>query len=67
MGHALLGRTQAERGAWGEAIQAFERGLELSADSTFLKALLALKQAAQLDAEAKAGSSAARCTASRSR
>jgi TolB-like protein/Flp pilus assembly protein TadD len=41
MGHALRGRTQAERGNWDQAVEAFERGLELSSDSTFLKALLA--------------------------
>jgi len=41
MGHALLGRTQAERGNWEQAIQAFERGLELSTHSRLLKALVA--------------------------
>lgn len=41
MGHALLGRTQAERGNWEQAIQAFERGLELSTHSLLLKALVA--------------------------
>jgi tetratricopeptide (TPR) repeat protein len=51
MGHALRGRTQAERGDWQEAIKAFERGLELSADSTFLKALLAYGHAGGGDAE----------------
>jgi TolB-like protein len=51
MGHALLGRTQAERGDWEQAIKAFERGLELSADSTFLKALLAYGHAGGGDAE----------------
>jgi len=51
MGHALLGRTQAERGDWDRAVKAFERGLELSADSTFLKALLAYGHAGGGDAE----------------
>jgi len=51
MGHALLGRTQAERGDWERAIEAFKRGLELSADSTFLKALLAYGHAGGGDAE----------------
>ena len=41
MGHALLGRTQAERGNWDKAIEAFERGLELSNRSVLLKALVA--------------------------
>ena len=41
MCHALLGRTQAERGNWEQAIEAFERGLELSAHSVLLKALVA--------------------------
>ena len=40
-GHALLGRTQAERGNWQEAIHAFERGLGLSTRSLLLKALVA--------------------------
>ncbi len=40
-GHALLGRTQAERGNWQEAIHAFERGLSLSTRSLLLKALVA--------------------------
>ena len=41
IGHALLGRTQAERGNWEQAIQSFERGLEVSTDSALLKALVA--------------------------
>jgi TolB-like protein/tetratricopeptide (TPR) repeat protein len=41
IGHVLLGRTQAERGNWQEAIHAFERGLGLSARSLLLKALVA--------------------------
>jgi TolB-like protein len=41
MGYALLGRTEAELGNWDEAIQAFTRGLEVSHDSAFIKALLA--------------------------
>ena len=49
-GHALLGRTQAERGNWDQAIHAFERGLELSTGSIFLKALLAYARAGSGDA-----------------
>jgi Flp pilus assembly protein TadD len=41
MGYALLGRTEAELGNWDEAIRAFTRGLEVSHDSSFIKALLA--------------------------
>lgn len=41
MGYSLLGRTEAELGNWDEAIQAFTRGLEVSRDSAFIKALLA--------------------------
>ncbi len=41
MGYALLGRTQAERGHWEQALQAFERGLELSSHSALLSALVA--------------------------
>jgi tetratricopeptide (TPR) repeat protein len=41
MGYALLGRTEAELGNWDQAIQAFTRGLEVSHDSAFIKALLA--------------------------
>jgi TolB-like protein len=40
-GHALLGRTQAERGNWQEAIHAFERGLGFCTRSLLLKALVA--------------------------
>ena len=40
-GHALLGRTQAERGNWHEAIHAFERGLGFSTRSLLLKSLVA--------------------------
>jgi serine/threonine-protein kinase len=52
MGHALLGRTQAERGNWDLAIQSFEQGLALSSGSVFLKALLAYGHAGSGDAEA---------------
>jgi TolB-like protein len=41
MGYALLGRTEAELGNWDEAIRTFTRGLEVSHDSSFIKALLA--------------------------
>jgi TolB-like protein/tetratricopeptide (TPR) repeat protein len=41
MGYALLGRTEAELGNWNEAIRTFTRGLEVSHDSAFVKALLA--------------------------
>lgn len=41
MGYALLGRTEAELGNWDEAISAFKRGLEISAHSSFIRALLA--------------------------
>jgi serine/threonine-protein kinase len=41
MGYALLGRTEAELGNWEEAIGAFNRGLDISPNSTFIKALLA--------------------------
>jgi tetratricopeptide (TPR) repeat protein len=41
MGYALLGRTEAELGNWDEAIRAFTRGLEVSHQSAFIKALLA--------------------------
>ncbi len=41
MGYALLGRTEAELGNWDEAIRAFTRGLEISHQSAFIKALLA--------------------------
>ena len=41
VGHALLGRTQAERGNWEQAIRAFKRGLELSSHSVLLQALVA--------------------------
>jgi TolB-like protein/tetratricopeptide (TPR) repeat protein len=41
MGYALLGRTEAERGNWGDAIAAFERGLQASPRCSFIKALLA--------------------------
>jgi hypothetical protein len=50
MGHALLGRTEAERGNWDLAIEAFRSGLELASDSTFLKALLAYGHAGSGDA-----------------
>ena len=50
MGHALLGRTEAERGNWDRAIAAFHRGLELAGDSAFLKALLAYGHAGSGDA-----------------
>ena len=50
MGHALLGRTEAERGNWDRAIEAFHRGLELASDSAFLKALLAYGHAGSGDA-----------------
>jgi tetratricopeptide (TPR) repeat protein len=41
MGYALLGRTEAELGNWDKAIRAFTRGLEVSHQSAFIKALLA--------------------------
>jgi len=41
MGYALLGRTESELGNWDEAIAAFTRGLEISPNSSFTKALLA--------------------------
>ena len=39
--YALLGRAQAQRGNWSQAVQAFERGLELSTHSAALRALAA--------------------------
>jgi tetratricopeptide (TPR) repeat protein len=51
MGHALLGRAQAERGNWERAIQSFERGLEVSTDSALLKALIAYGHAGAGDAD----------------
>jgi TolB-like protein/tetratricopeptide (TPR) repeat protein len=48
-GHALLGRAEAQRGNWDKAIASFERGLALSNDSTFLKALLAYGYAGRGD------------------
>lgn len=50
MGYALLGRTEAELGNWDEAIQAFTRGLEVSHQSAFIKALLAYAYAGKGEA-----------------
>lgn len=41
MGHALLGRTEIERGNWDQAIHALNRGLALSNRSPCILALLA--------------------------
>ncbi len=41
MGYILLGRAEAQRGNWDEAISAFTKGNELSPGSNFNKALLA--------------------------
>jgi TolB-like protein len=49
MGYALLGRTEAELRNWDEAIAAFQRGLEMSPDSSFFKALLAYAHAGRGD------------------
>jgi tetratricopeptide (TPR) repeat protein len=49
MGYALLGRTEAELGNWGEAINAFQRGLEISSHCPFIKALLAYAYAGSGD------------------
>jgi TolB-like protein/tetratricopeptide (TPR) repeat protein len=49
MGYALLGRTEAELGNWDEAIRAFNRGLEISPRSMFIKALLAYAHAGSGD------------------
>ncbi len=51
IGHALLGRTHAERGNWEQAIRSFERGLEVATDSTLLKALSAYGYAGAGDAD----------------
>jgi tetratricopeptide (TPR) repeat protein len=50
MGHALLGRTEAERGNWDAAIMALNRGLEVSDRSPFVRALLAYAHARAGDA-----------------
>ena len=55
MGHALLGRTEIERGNWDQAILALNRGLELSKHSPCILALLAYAHAAAGDV-AKANS-----------
>jgi len=52
MGYALLGRTEAELGNWDEAIKAFQRGLGISSQCPFLKALLAYAYAGRGDASA---------------
>jgi serine/threonine-protein kinase len=48
--HALMGRTEAQRGNWDKAIESFERGLAGCSSSTFLKALLAYGYAGRGDA-----------------
>jgi tetratricopeptide (TPR) repeat protein len=50
IGHALLGRAEAQRGNWDEAIESFRRGLSLSSNSISLKALLAYAYAGRGDA-----------------
>jgi TolB-like protein len=55
MGHALLGRTEIERGNWDQAILALDRGLELSKHSPCILALLAYAHASAGDV-AKASS-----------
>ncbi len=45
MGHALLGRTEAARGNWDQAIHALNRGLALSNRSPSILALLAYAHA----------------------
>lgn len=55
MGHALLGRTEIERGNWNQAILSLNRGLELAKYSPCILALLAYAYAGAGDA-AKANS-----------
>ena len=50
MGHALLGRIEAQLGNWDQAIAAFECGLNLSEHSMFNKALLAYAYAGRGEA-----------------
>jgi tetratricopeptide (TPR) repeat protein len=50
MGHALLGRTEIERGNWDQAIHALNRGLALSNRSPGILALLACAYGAAGDA-----------------
>ncbi len=50
MGHALLGRTEIERSNWNQAILALRSGLDLSAGSPCILALLAYAHAAAGDA-----------------
>lgn len=49
MGYVLLGRAEAQRGNWDEAIYAFRKGIELSQGSSFNKALLAYAYAGSGD------------------
>lgn len=49
MGYVLLGRAEAQRGNWNEAILAFTKGIELSQGSAFNIALLAYAYAASGD------------------
>ena len=55
VGHALLGRTEAQRGNWDQAIASFEQGLAISNGSNFLKALLAYGHAGRGDEPAANG------------
>jgi Flp pilus assembly protein TadD len=50
MGHALLGRIEAERGNWDQAIHSLNRGLALSNRSPSILALLAYAHAGAGDA-----------------
>jgi serine/threonine-protein kinase len=52
MGHALLGRTEAARGNWDQAIHALNRGLALSNRSPSILALLAYAHAGAGDVPA---------------
>jgi TolB-like protein len=52
MGYALLGRTEVELGNWDEAVRALTRGLEVSHNSAFIKALLAYAYAGSGEASA---------------
>ena len=49
LGYALLGRAEAERGNWNDAISALARGLDVSKGSPFFKALLAYSYAGKGD------------------